>query len=307
MDKNFKIYTIIITYNGEKLIRRCLNSLKQSTISTDIIVIDNASGDRTTEIIEKEFPQVRLIKNKKNIGFGRANNIGLKIALEEKADYVVLLNQDTEILPDTLEEVIKIAKQNPEIGILSPLQLDKHHRPARLVYHWFLKSNPAFFDDVISGNLKSFYEVDFVSASFWLLPRRTLERVGGFNPVFFMYGEDTEYCLRTQGKGLKIATVISKYYIHYKENFYKKNFWRRILEKRNFVIENISNFNYSFISNLKASLKYIYIEIVKNIAIFKFKEALIFLLTLIWVFFSIIKIYRTFLYIKNHNCCLFLN
>ena len=89
-----KILVIIVSYNFERWIDRCLNSLRQSEQQADVVVIDNASQDRTVSLIESRYPEVRLIKSKENLGFGRANNIGMKIALKEGYDAVFLLNQD---------------------------------------------------------------------------------------------------------------------------------------------------------------------------------------------------------------------
>ena len=119
-----KILTIIVSYNFEKWISRCLNSLKASSHPTDIIVIDNCSKDRTVEIIQKEYPQVRLIANSANLGFGRANNIGMQIAMKEGYDAVFLLNQDAWIGNDTLAVLAAQAVRHPEFGILSPVHLN---------------------------------------------------------------------------------------------------------------------------------------------------------------------------------------
>ena len=97
-----KILTIIVSYNFEKWIERCLGSLKASSHPTDIIVIDNCSNDRTVEIIKTQYTYVRLIENHANLGFGKANNIGMQLALREGYDAVFLLNQDAWIGSDTL-------------------------------------------------------------------------------------------------------------------------------------------------------------------------------------------------------------
>ena len=91
---SFKVLVIIVSFNGEDWIEQCLNSLAQSRIPLQILVIDNASTDRTIEIITNKFCTVKLLQNKENIGFGSANNQGFYIALERKVDYLFLLNQD---------------------------------------------------------------------------------------------------------------------------------------------------------------------------------------------------------------------
>ena len=287
-----KIYTIIVTYNGEDLIKKCLKSLQKSTIKIDIIIVDNASTDKTTEVVKNEFPEVRLIKSKKNEGFGRANNIAMRIALDENADYVVILNQDTEVFSDTIEKIINISIKNPELGIVSPLQLDADQNITALVYHWFLKSNKSFFDDAIMGELKDFYEIDFVSASFWLIPKKILLKVGGFNPMFFMYGEDGEYCYRVKNKNFKIGITPQSRYIHYKINFYKKTFKMQVLEVRNYFIEHSANIKYSFTANIRSAFRYVYTEIAKFLFLFKFKIAFAYILGALLFVVNLPKVYK---------------
>lgn len=119
-----KVLTIIVSYNFEPWIDRCLGSLKASTLPTDVIVIDNGSSDRTVDIIRNSYPGIRLITNHANLGFGKANNIGMQIALKEGYDAVFLLNQDAWIGQDTLEALARQSQLHPEFGILSPVHLN---------------------------------------------------------------------------------------------------------------------------------------------------------------------------------------
>src|SRR5699024_4123474 len=118
-----KVIVIIVTYNGEKWIQTCLSCIQRDQYPVEVIVIDNASTDQNKEIIRNEFPDIRLIENNTNLGFGQANNIGMQIALKKQADYVFLLNQDAYIYPDTIIKLLSVLKQHPEYGIVSPLQL----------------------------------------------------------------------------------------------------------------------------------------------------------------------------------------
>jgi N-acetylglucosaminyl-diphospho-decaprenol L-rhamnosyltransferase len=97
-----KVVVIIVTYNGAGWIEKCLNSLRNSSLNTDVIVIDNASTDETVSLIENLYPEVELVKRANNLGFGQANNIGLRMALDQNADFVFLLNQDAWIDQDTI-------------------------------------------------------------------------------------------------------------------------------------------------------------------------------------------------------------
>ncbi|MFY9515694.1 MAG: glycosyltransferase [Dysgonamonadaceae bacterium] len=119
-----KVCVIIVSYNFEPWIPLCLSSVKASTQPATIVVVDNASQDRTCEIIRSQYPEVVLIKNDKNLGFGKANNQGMKYALENDFDYVFLLNQDARLHPRTLEILICAASHNKDYGILSPVHLN---------------------------------------------------------------------------------------------------------------------------------------------------------------------------------------
>ena len=101
-----KVYSIVVTYNGEQCITKCLQSLRESTQPSEVILIDNASSDQTVAFVRMHFPEVRVITQSCNLGFGAANNIGIRIALNEGADYLFLLNQDAWVTPDCIEKLI---------------------------------------------------------------------------------------------------------------------------------------------------------------------------------------------------------
>lgn len=209
------IYAIIITYNGTHWIEKCLTSLRESTQPVHTIVIDNASADDTVKIIREKFPEVQLIVLEKNLGFGQANNIGLKKALAAKADYVLLLNQDAWIESSAIEKLITVSQQNPEYGILSPYHYDYTGADTeRYFKEWVLKHyTPGLKEDIEKNDLKSIYPSEFVHAACWLMPLRTIERVGGFDPLFFHYDEDVDFVNRCRNKKLKIGICpLSKIY-----------------------------------------------------------------------------------------------
>jgi len=208
------IYAIVVTFNALKWIDKCFGSLLNSTIPLNVISIDNASNDGTPEIIKEKYPMVDVIRSDQNIGFGRANNIGLKNAYEAGADYVFLLNQDAWVESDTIEKLINASELHPEFGILSPLHLDGNGTSIDYGFSNYIHrdSNHNFVSDLalkgVNG-LHNIYQIDFVNAAFWLMPRKTIETVGGFNPFFFLYGEDREYVNRCHYFRLKCGYVPS--------------------------------------------------------------------------------------------------
>ena len=122
-----KILTIIVTYNGLRWYERCLGSLQSSTIPVDVMVVDNASQDGSADWIAEHYPEINLIRSDKNLGFGQANNIGMRYALDNGYDYVFLLNQDAWLhTNDCIERLVQAAENHPEYMIMSALWLYGH-------------------------------------------------------------------------------------------------------------------------------------------------------------------------------------
>ena len=118
-----KILTIIVSYNFMPWLHRCIDSMLYSDYPSDIMVLDNGSSDETVAHIRKEYPQVRLIENGRNLGFGAANNIGMQLAIKEGYDAVLLLNEDAWLYHNSLGVLAKAATEHPEYGIISPVHL----------------------------------------------------------------------------------------------------------------------------------------------------------------------------------------
>jgi GT2 family glycosyltransferase len=211
------IISIIITHNGIKHIDKCFESLLKSTIPIKIFAIDNASTDGTPEIIQQRYPSVEVIQLKQNIGFGKANNIGLKRVLQENADYAFLLNQDAWVEPAAVENLIRKQTFNPQYGIISPIHLcgDKTNLDNNFTTYISGYSCPGLISDIVMGReLNDIYETNFVNAAIWLITRQVLEKVGGFDPLFFMYGEDDDYIRRVKYHDFKIGICPSSIGYH---------------------------------------------------------------------------------------------
>lgn len=211
-----KIYCIIVTYNGSAWIEKCLSSFKESSLQPHVIIIDNASQDDTVKIIREKYSETELIESGKNLGFGQANNIGLKKALQEKADYVLLLNQDAWVEPDTIEKMIETAAKHPGYGILSPYHLNYEGTDTERYFEEWVVGHytPGLREDRAKGEMKEVYESKFVHAACWLMPLSTIERVGGFDPLFFYTGEDNDYIQRLGITGLNIGIITDALVCH---------------------------------------------------------------------------------------------
>lgn len=184
---------------------RCFNSLRLSNTSIKVIVVDNASVDGTVDYIKANYPEVNLIESKVNLGFGEGNNVGIRHALKNDADFVFLLNQDTWIKPDTISELVRIQRQNPQYGILSPININASEDNILkgflnlLVDYRNVEIN--WLNDLYFKRLNDIYKIESINAASWLLSRKILDEVGGFDPMFFYAGEDDNYLQRAKYHG----------------------------------------------------------------------------------------------------------
>jgi len=222
-NSSMKIFAVVVIYNGMKnnWIHKCFSSLLQSSIPVEIIAVDNLSTDKSVEYIRNNFPSVTLIENIQNLGFGGANNLGLKSALKQGGEFFFLLNQDAYVETNTIEKLINTSLQHPEYAVISPIHLNSNGTKldksfARSVSPYYCED---FYDDyVLSNTKKTIYESPFICAAAWLLTAKALEVIGGFSPAFFHYGEDDNYCHRIQYFKMKIGVVPDTYIFHDRED-----------------------------------------------------------------------------------------
>lgn len=195
----YKVLVIIVTYNAHDWIHQCLNSVDMERY--DAFVVDNASTDDTLSILHTEYPKAIVRAMDKNMGFGQANNIGLRYALDNGYDYVFLLNQDAWLLPDTIEKLIAAQNQHPEYWVLSPLQMNTAQGGVEKQFGVYCKKNK------VQLNLDVPQPVDFVNAALWLISIECIRLVGGFNPIYPHYGEDVDFVQRIQYKHRNVGVV----------------------------------------------------------------------------------------------------
>ena len=186
-------------------LEKCIGSVRSSTVPADIIAIDNGSTDGSVEWMHKHG--VEVVSNSTNLGFGAANNIGMKRALEEGYSYVYLLNQDAWLEPDTLEQLLK-GFESSRFGILSPIQNDAS---GRKMDRQFAKRCKKY----IRGHKgEPVVEVPFVMAAHWMISRGCMMQTGGFSPAFPMYGEDDNYIDRARWFGWRCGVVPTAKAVH---------------------------------------------------------------------------------------------
>ena len=226
---------IIVSFDTQKFLVDCLNSIykessKDTTDNIEVIVVDNASSDKSVELVKKNFPQVKLIENEKNQGFAKANNIGIKNAVGE---FILLLNSDTILPPHTLESLLNYIKENKDLDVLGIKLLNSDHSVQYslgylpnlfniLLWMTFLDDLP-FLKKILPAyhiSDKDFYdhkrEVGWVSGAFFLIGKHCIEEIGSLDEQIFMYGEEVEWCQRLKNKGFKVIYSPSIEIIHLK-------------------------------------------------------------------------------------------
>lgn len=242
-----KILVIIVTYNAACWLEKCLTSVKKSMIPLDCMVIDNLSKDDTVSLIKEKFNFCTLIESKENLGFGRANNIGMQYAIDHNYDFVYLLNQDAWIFPNTIPALLKAFEQNPQYGILSPLQMNASLN--KLDKNFQICCSSEMISDSFCNCLKDVYETSFVMAAHWFIPLKAILKVGGFSLSFPHYGEDHNYVHRILFHGMKIGLVPHAISVHDRE-FRKDSKSLKMRKAYLRAIVSISNPNQSITKNL---------------------------------------------------------
>lgn len=223
---------LIVNYNTRQLTLDCLQSIYDSKMvySYEVIVVDNASVDGSVEAIAKAHPSVWLIANEDNTGFAKANNQAMETA---SGRYVLLLNSDTIVQPDTFQTMVSYMDEHSELGasgckiILPDGSLDKACRrgfptPSASFYYAFgfskLFPDKPKFNQYQLGYMdpNETYPIDCLVGAFMMVRRETIQQIGGLDETFFMYGEDIDWCYRIKEAGWGIHYHPATYIVHYK-------------------------------------------------------------------------------------------
>lgn len=208
-----RVAVIIVNWNRKADTLRCLASLGASVGATlDIIVVDNASSDGSADAIRAEYPAVRLIVNARNDGFAEGNNVALRAALRDGHEHLLLLNNDTVVAPDAIAQLLAEARAHPRSGVVGPA-ICYLSRPATV---WSAGGSVCWgAGDVVSAHLdaplgdlpRASYPVDHVSGCCMLVRGSAIRDAGLLDARFFMYYEETEWCVRIARHGYAIRVA----------------------------------------------------------------------------------------------------
>ena len=232
---------IIVNYNVKNLLENCINSILSASknFQTEIIVVDNNSFDGSPAYIKSRFDgynDIRVIENNVNLGFAKANNLGVSAA---SGKYILILNPDTILREDTIDKCIKFIESRDDIGILScklvlpngklDLACRRSFPSSSVAFYRMIGLSKLFPNNKIFGKYNltyldenSSYEVDAVCGAFMLMKKEHFFKVGGFDEEYFMYGEDLDLCYRIKKENLKVYYYSGTGIIHYKGESTKK-------------------------------------------------------------------------------------
>lgn len=214
-----RVSIIVLNWNGLADTQECLRSLQKVTYpSHEVILVDNASsGDDVRQLTNEFGDSIRIIRNEKNYGFAGGNNIGIRYALDHSSpDYVFLLNNDTVVAPDFLDEMVKAAETDPAAGILGPKMYyydfdgrnDVIWTAGGKIQWWHPWVYDAFgHNDNNLPQYQTLRTVDWISGAAMMVKRQVLEQISLLNTEYYFGTEDVEYCLKARAHGFKCLYV----------------------------------------------------------------------------------------------------
>ena len=226
-DQRLDLSIVIVSWNTRELLRECLDSILVTVrqLRLEIFVVDNASHDGTVPMVRAEFPSVRLIENKENVGFARANNQAIQ---HSRGRYLMLLNSDTLVLPGAIERMLACMEARPDVGVMGPMHLNPdgsfqasfNDFPtlvpelltvlglSRRVYSPYHPSYPPQQSQVAR-------QVEWVGGACLLVRREAMDRVGLLDEAYFMYTEEADWCYRMKQAGWQVYYLPEAQIVHW--------------------------------------------------------------------------------------------
>jgi len=224
------VSVVIVVWNAKKYVIECLESLREQCqgVYSEVIIVDNGSTDGTADLIAAVSPEFKLVRNSENLGFARANNIGIA---QCSGDYVCLVNSDVKFTSDCFSPMLRFLSENPTVGMVGPKMLGADGKPWRstlrfpTVWNQFCRAvgldNVFKRSRLFGGYLMCDFDhqttaaVEVLIGWFVLVRRSALERVGPLDPQFFIYGEDVDWCYRFHLAGEETVFFADAEAIHY--------------------------------------------------------------------------------------------
>ncbi len=208
-----RVFIVVLTWNGKEDTVACLDSLERLTYPNfKIIVVDNASNDGTSNEIQRKFPNTELIVNNSNLRFAGGNNVGIKRAMELGAEYILLLNNDTVVEKDFLLKLVAVADAEQTIGMVGP-KIYYYDNPKTI---WYAGGKIEWWKGWIShigvremdtGQYDNVRETDYITGCCLFVKRQVIQQIGLLDEKYYIYGEDTDWCIKASRAGFKLLYV----------------------------------------------------------------------------------------------------
>jgi hypothetical protein len=203
---------IVLTWNQRDLTLDCLASLAALDYPADrleVVVVDNGSVDGTAEAVRAAYPGVTVLETGENLGYAGGNNVGIRYALQGVAEYIMLLNNDTVVDPQMLTVLIRAIEQDSTIGIVTP-KVYYYNEPSRIwcagaSIDWKWGGSTRLQAEQVDDDSESLRDVDFASGCAMCWRRQVIEQIGVLDPRFFIYYEETDWCVRAHAAGWRIV------------------------------------------------------------------------------------------------------
>jgi len=208
------LYAVIVNWNLKEDTLTCIDSLfAAGAIAGQVIVVDNGSSDGSVSALKEHFgPSVHIIQNQQNLGFAVASNLGIQHALDQGAQWILLLNNDTYVAPTFLTELASAVQSDARLSVLGPVIL-YHDFPDRIWYFGdrllpgLLATHSLYRGHIYQERFPFLVPVDFVNGCGMLVKREVFQRVGFFDRAYFMYGEEVDWCWRARQAGFRPAVA----------------------------------------------------------------------------------------------------
>lgn len=228
-EAEMKIVVIILNWNNKELTLECLQSLQKIKVppksQVSFLIVDNGSTDGSVRAIEARYKDIKIIENKKNLGYAEGNNVGMRYALGKGADYLLIVNNDLEVDENFLVQLIEAAKKEKKAGLFSPkiyfapgyeFHKERYKETDKGKVIWYaggiidwdnILSPHRGVDEIDRGQYNKVVETDYTSGSCLLIKRAVLEKIGLFDKKFFMYWEDSDLSQRAKRAGWQVLYV----------------------------------------------------------------------------------------------------
>ena len=216
------VYIIVLNFNGSRWLKGCFEALRGTGYANlKVLLVDNASTDDSLKIMEDHFPEFEVFRAESNLGFSEGNNIGIRKALDESADYVVLLNPDTRVTPGWLDKIIEVGEENPHIGVLGAVQLSYDSEDFNT---WTRTAFPRLLDILAdTESAPPWISVEWVEGACMAVKREVLEKIGLLDPIYFAFYEEIDFCRRASCSGYEIALVPRSRIHHHRGGSWQAN------------------------------------------------------------------------------------